>query len=872
MNKTTFTINTETFDILDVSKKGYNFGGWYDSENFETANKIERIEKGTTKNLTLYAKWDIITYIITYETYDSSVDNSLNVKSYTIISDTFELKNLNRDGYKFEGWYDGEDSDKANKITEITKGSAKNYNLYAKWKVITYTISYEKYYDDVDNSVNRNSYNITTDTFEILSISKPGYEFKGWYDSENFETANKVERIEKGSTKNYTLYAKWDIITYTINYETYDLAVDNSLNIKSYTIVTDTFDLKDLNRDGYKFEGWYDGEDFDKSNKITKIIKGSTQNYNLYAKWKVITYTISYEKYYDDVDNSMNKNSYNITTETFELFSMSKKGYEFKGWYDSENFETANKVERIEKGSTKNYTLFANWVVISYTISYVTKDNITDGTLSEDVKITYTIEESFELEKPSCIGYMFVDWYDDKELENRGNVVKTISKGTIGDKTFYARWTDEFDHEGYRRIDSTDDFIKYRDTPVYYTDNARLYSRITLQYYLTEGVKWTPIGDSSNPFSAIFDGNGYDIIQFYLQSGEKYTSIFGTVKNATIKNLYVQVSGHILSNVAVKGAGLVYSLEDSIIENCAIEQDVLPSTIKNAPPNSFTYGGICYSMKGDSVISNSYYAGKIDVTVSTTLGATVGGLVVHMEGGKIINSYSNAYILITSTNNKKVSIGGLVGNMKDGEIINSFATGNIKSTSDISNLGGLVGIMTKGTITNCFATGDIYAPKSPETSLVGNLIGSNTEGVLDNCYGCVGQIIEGYTINNGSEKTFDELVEFTNEYYDSEIWVLRETELPYLKCFKVYYSAVEFNYTTSEGEQRKYYSVPIEEFNTRIGKYFDMFYSEVSMEELNSREKYQFIDFYYNNMPWSVERNVVNQGIYFEANYYYKFF
>ena len=43
-----------------------------------------------------------------------------------------------KNGYKFSGWYDGED-----KITEIKQGYKDKVILTAKWEIINYTITYE---------------------------------------------------------------------------------------------------------------------------------------------------------------------------------------------------------------------------------------------------------------------------------------------------------------------------------------------------------------------------------------------------------------------------------------------------------------------------------------------------------------------------------------------------------------------------------------------------------------------------------------------------------------------------------------------------------------------------------------------------------
>lgn len=77
-----------------------------------------------------------------------------------------------------------------------------------------------------------------------------------------------------------SLYAKWTVITYKINY--YDGANKiRDLSKNTYT-VEDTFTLETPVKEGYKFEGWYTDSQF--TNQVSEI-SGSTGDLTLYAKW-----------------------------------------------------------------------------------------------------------------------------------------------------------------------------------------------------------------------------------------------------------------------------------------------------------------------------------------------------------------------------------------------------------------------------------------------------------------------------------------------------------------------------------------------------------------------------------------------------------
>jgi len=857
-NKTSYTVKTESFDILDIVKRGYLFKGWYDSDNFETANQVQRIEQNTTENIKLYAKWDIINYSINYELYVDDVDNSLNKSTYNIESDTFSIFGVSKKGYTFGGWYDGENFETANIVTEIEKGSTEDINLFAKWNIITYKINYVTHYDDVENSSNRTVYTVNTETFDILDVSKKGYKFEGWYDSENYEIANKVSRVEKGSTVNMTLFAKWVIENYSITYETTFPEVDNSLNITSYNILTDTFKLINLSKNGYKFNGWYDGEIIESSNKITEIKKGTTGNIKLYAKWDIITYTINYVNYYADADNSLNRTSYTVNTETFEIFGLDKKGYTFDGWFDDVDFETANKVTKIEKGSTKNYTLYAKWTVIQYKITYHF-----NGELPEDTPQTYTIEDGFTLNIPYYYGYLFLNWYD-KEVFVNENIVDSIRKGSTGDKEFYAKYTDEFDHEGYRRIDSTEDFLTCLNTPEYFDDNMRLYKEIILDAKETTYNQLGVSSSNSNPFTAIFDGNGYHITQYNLSeiNNSNYVGIFGNIKNATIKNLTVIHSSIYISVNTYGVGGLVGYASDSVIENCYISIDVNRNVTSSFMfPKSL--GGICASAT-NTRISNCFVSGNM-YSYNTWTNMRQGGLVGYMVGGLIENCYATGFVELNNGDGYGSSVGGLVGCLQDGEIKNSFATGNVRADNSAVRAGGLVGHLLNGTITNSFATGNVLATNCPVTSSggtgrIGGLVGYVEDGNIVNCYECSGQSISGTIKNNTDgyeiqiyeeEKLeFNEILEFISENFDSSIWNIRETELPNFVARADEKVFVFFR--SSTGEDIEVFYIPE---NYRIE-----YYTAPDTGKL-------FLGWYYDGEAWDFEGNVAGESIILVATY-----
>ena len=129
-NPASYNVETETITLKDPVKPGYTFGGWYMAEDF-TGNAVTEIVQGSTGNMTLYAKWEPVSYTITYE-LDGGNNASENPAGYNVETGTITLKDPVKPGYTFGGWYRAEDFT-GEAVTEITQGSTGNITLYAKW-------------------------------------------------------------------------------------------------------------------------------------------------------------------------------------------------------------------------------------------------------------------------------------------------------------------------------------------------------------------------------------------------------------------------------------------------------------------------------------------------------------------------------------------------------------------------------------------------------------------------------------------------------------------------------------------------------------------------------------------------------------------
>lgn len=286
----------------------------------------------------------MLDYTIHYE-LDGGINHPDNKNGYTIDNLPLTLYQPTKKGYNFTGWYLN------NQLVEyLPENTLGEITLVATWELATYDLFYNLD-GGILESENPTTYTMN-DEFILNNPTKNGYNFLGWYVNDV-----KIEKIEKGSTGNLTLLAKWELQKHTIEFNS-----NGGTNVSNQ--IVNHFD-KVLEPDhptrlGYDFLGWFIGEDeYDFNNEVTT-------NLELVAKWQIINYNINYYLN-DSINNSSNPSSYTVE-DTISLLNPTKKGYIFVGWYVNDN-----KVEQINLGTTGHLMLVAKWR--TYQISEIKEEN-----------------------------------------------------------------------------------------------------------------------------------------------------------------------------------------------------------------------------------------------------------------------------------------------------------------------------------------------------------------------------------------------------------------------------------------------------------------------------------------------------------------
>lgn len=122
------------------------------------------------------------------------------------VSTAISKNKFSKKYYTFAGWKTkAKGKGKSYKNKQKIK-LTKNITLYAQWKLTKYKITY-KLNGGKNAKKNPTAYTYKTSTIKLKNPTRKGYVFKGWYLDKKFK--KKVTVINKGSSGNKTLYAKW---------------------------------------------------------------------------------------------------------------------------------------------------------------------------------------------------------------------------------------------------------------------------------------------------------------------------------------------------------------------------------------------------------------------------------------------------------------------------------------------------------------------------------------------------------------------------------------------------------------------------------------------------------------------------------------
>jgi uncharacterized repeat protein (TIGR02543 family) len=256
--------------------------------------------------------------------------------------------------------------------------------------------------------------------------TKEGYTFDGWY----FDPGTFGSAFEEGMTLDgdVTLHAKWITNAYTIRFDTEGETAD----AVTRAFDTDIFPLETPVRDGFVFLGWYADEAYRIPFVRTTM---PAHDITLYAKWG---YRVAFDTgYFIDVEDQY------VEPETkLRIPYVYRIGHTLEGWYRSlYQGEMADARWSFAQDVVQEHmTLYANWTVNQYTITFDTGHEIDLQPMTD-----YYDADLVAPEEPILPGSIFAHWYE----EGSPDVPYVFSRMPGHDVHLFAQWHNRIEFETY---------------------------------------------------------------------------------------------------------------------------------------------------------------------------------------------------------------------------------------------------------------------------------------------------------------------------------------------------------------------------------------------------------------------------------------
>ena len=265
--------NAPNFSKIIPEREHHDFEGWYTNAVFTERFRASSV---SGDHVTLYAKWNAHKYNITYELFGGDGSNLPEMYTYgtTLRVSVLQPK---RGNYIFDGWYT--DSGFENSITKISPTDYGDITLYAKWIPDRFGISYELFGGEGNNFPSEYIYGSSVDLTK-LQPTRENYTFEGWFYDTDYK--NEALEISRDSIGEITLYAKWRVDKYTIEYELSGGECENLPTEYEYGSEIDLLQYRPT-KENWLFAGWFGDAEMRKP--IYSITADTSGNLTLYAKW-----------------------------------------------------------------------------------------------------------------------------------------------------------------------------------------------------------------------------------------------------------------------------------------------------------------------------------------------------------------------------------------------------------------------------------------------------------------------------------------------------------------------------------------------------------------------------------------------------------
>lgn len=419
-----------SWSFPNAYRTGYTFGGWYDNASCTGTRVLPTNWK--TSQTKLYAKWTPVTYTITFKPNGGTGGPTSQVKTHGKTL-TITSSKPTKTGYDFVGWATsagGSAQYYANGSYTKNEGAT----LYAVWKKKKFTITI---YTSTGGP-NGSAYTYTKEygaSFTIPSTSAPtGYYLAGY----GIPTATTDVKYHVGDVykedKHLTLYPIFYKKTYPVTYYANGGSNPPAIQIKTHGENL-TLASGSPTRTGYTFQGWGTSANATTVAYSPKAVYTGNEGLQLYAIWKINTYSVTYYANGGTGAPAGQIKTYNSNL-SLSTTKPTRTGYTFQGWGTSAGATTVAYKPGATYTGNAVLNLYAIWKIDQYDVVY----NANGGTgAPAAVKKSYGQDLTLSGTIPTRDGYDFKGW-----ATSATGAVAYAAGGTYKNNsavTLYAVWS-----------------------------------------------------------------------------------------------------------------------------------------------------------------------------------------------------------------------------------------------------------------------------------------------------------------------------------------------------------------------------------------------------------------------------------------------
>ena len=331
-------------------------------------------------------------------------------------------------GYTFAGWYT---DSKVSSELEPTVNPAGETTYYAYYKAHQYTVAFNANGGTGSMSNQSHTYGVSK-ALTANAFTKTGYNFAGWNTKADgtgtkYTDKQSVSNLSSTDGATVTLYAQWTINSHKVTWKANggNWGGNTADKVVTYNYGATIDEQTAPTRDGYDFKAW--------SPAFVANTTMPDNDLTYTAQWTAKTYDVTLNPQSGTGGTTSVTATYDA--EMPKITPPTRTGYTFNGYFDAQSGGTkyykADGTSAQKWDKTSNTTLYAQWTINTYTITYgvvgeahgtILLNRGDEVTTSASTTANYDTEHTFTAAPAD--GYKIAGWYSD------ANGANNIADGT----------------------------------------------------------------------------------------------------------------------------------------------------------------------------------------------------------------------------------------------------------------------------------------------------------------------------------------------------------------------------------------------------------------------------------------------------------